>query len=98
VLSLFLSGLAYGSAGMKDEALKILERLDGLPKDRYVGPLCRAMVWTGLGEKNKALEYLEKAYEEKESAMAFLKVWPILDSLRPEPRFQALLKKMNLIE
>jgi serine/threonine protein kinase/tetratricopeptide (TPR) repeat protein len=98
VLSLSLLGSAYGFAGMKDEALKILKRLDGLPKDRYVGPLYRALVWTGLGEKNKALEYLEKASLEKESAMAFLKVWPILDSLRPEPRFQALLEKMNLHE
>ena len=84
------------SAGMKDEALKILERLDGLSKDRYVGSLYRAFVWMGLGEKNKALENLEKAYEERESSMAWLKVWPIFDSLRSEPRFQALLKKMNL--
>jgi non-specific serine/threonine protein kinase len=89
-------GLAYGSAGMKDEALKILERLDGFSKDRYVGSLWRALVWLGLGEKNKALENLEKAYLERESVMAFLKVWPILDGLRSEPRFQALLKKMNL--
>jgi tetratricopeptide (TPR) repeat protein len=96
VLGLSLLGLAYGSAGMKDEALKILERLDGLSKDRYVGSLWRALVWMGLGENTKALENLEKAYEERESAMAFLKVWPLLDSLRPEPRFQALLEKMNL--
>ena len=96
VLALSLLGTAYGSAGMKDEALKILERLDELPKDRYVGPLSRARVWTGLGEKNKALENLEKAYEERESFMAWLKVWPFFDSLRSEPRFQALLKKMNL--
>ena len=88
--------MAYGSAGMKDEAFKILERLDGLPKDRYVGPLYRALVWAGLGEKNRALEYLERAYEEKESAMAFLKVWPIWDSLRSESRFQVLLEKMSL--
>jgi non-specific serine/threonine protein kinase len=96
VIALSILGLAYGSAGMKDEAFKILERLDGLPKDRYVGPLYRAMVWVGLGEKNKALENLEKAYDGRESAMAFLKVWPIFDSLRSEPRFNALLKKMNL--
>jgi non-specific serine/threonine protein kinase len=96
VLGLSLLGSAYGFAGMKDEALKILERLDGLPKDRYVGPLYRALVWTGLGEKNEALENLEKAYLERESALAFLKVWPLFDSLRVEPRFKALLKKMNL--
>ena len=96
VIALSVLGLAYGSAGMKDEAFKILERLDGLSKDRYVGSLYRAFVWMGLGEKNKALENLEKAYLERESLMAYLKVWPIFDSLRSEPRFQALLKKMNL--
>ncbi len=95
-IGLSILGSAYGSAGMKDDALKILERLDGLPKDRYVGPLFRALVWTGLGEKHKALDFLEKAYLERESAMALIKVWPILDSLRSEPRFQALLGKMNL--
>ncbi len=89
-------GFAYGSAGMKDEAFKILERLDGLSKDRYVGSLWRGLVWLGLGEKNEALENLEKAYLERESAMACLKILPMLDSLRSEPRFRALLKKMNL--
>jgi hypothetical protein len=81
---------------MKDETLKILERLDGLEKLRYVGSLWRAMVWIGLGEKNEALENLEKAYLERESLMATLKVQSLLDSLRLEPRFQALLKKMKL--
>ena len=95
-LALSTLGFAYGSAGMKDEAFKILERLDGLSKDRYVGSLWRALVWMGLGEKNKALENLEKAYLERESLLACLKIWPIFDSLRSEPRFQALLKKMNL--
>jgi non-specific serine/threonine protein kinase len=96
VLALGLLGTAYGSAGTRDEALKILERLDGLPKDRYVGSLYKGIVWMGLGEKDKALENLEKACSERESAMAFLKAWPLLDSLRPEPRFKDLLKKMNL--
>ncbi len=96
VVSLSLLGLIYGLASRKDEASKILERMDELSKDRYVGPIFRASVWTGLGEKNKALEYLEKAYEERESFMGWLRVWPVFDSLRPEPRFQALLKKMNL--
>jgi tetratricopeptide (TPR) repeat protein len=96
VIALSTLGLAYGSARMKDEAFKILERLDGLSKDRYVGSYWRAVVWLGLGEKNEALENLEKAYLERESLMAALKVWPMLDSLRSEPRFKDLLKKMNL--
>ena len=89
-------GYLYGSAGMKDEALRILEQLDGLSKDRYIGPFWRGWVWIGLGEKDEALENLEKAYLERESLRAFIKVAPLLDSLRSEPRFKALLKKMNL--
>jgi len=54
------------------------------------------MVWLGLGEKNEALENLEKAHRDRESNMVFLNVWPLLDSLRSEPRFNALLRKMNL--
>ena len=96
VMALSISAAAYGSAGMKDEAFRILERLDGLPKDRYVGPFMKALAWIGLGEKDRTLEYLEKAYEERESPMAFLGVWPLFDSLRPEPRFQALTDKLNL--
>jgi len=96
VFALASLGGAYGWAGMKDEAFKILERLDGLSKDRYVPSLHRAIVWLGLGEKNEALENLEKAYLERESLMACLKIWPFFDSVRSEPRFKALLKKMNL--
>jgi tetratricopeptide (TPR) repeat protein len=96
VMGVSILGMAYGSAGMKDDALGVLGRLDELSKDRYFGPLYRALVWTGLGEKNKALDDLEKAYLGRESAMAFINVWPMFDSLRSEPRFQALLKKMNL--
>ncbi|MDD1778313.1 MAG: hypothetical protein LUQ65_09105, partial [Candidatus Helarchaeota archaeon] len=96
VIALSTLGMAYGSAGMKDEALKILERLDALSNDRYVGSFWRALVWLGLSKKNKALENLEKAYLERESLMASLKVWPLLDSLRSESRFIALLKKMGL--
>jgi serine/threonine protein kinase/tetratricopeptide (TPR) repeat protein len=98
VYALTLLGMVYGSVGMKEEAFKILEQVDELSKDRYVGPIFRAFVWTGLGEKNKALDYLEKAYEDRESFMGWLKVWPVFDSLRAEPRFQAVLKKMNLDE
>ena len=96
VISVSLLGTAYSLAGMKDEAFKTLERLDVMSKDHYVGSLWKAQVWQGLGEKNKALENLEKAYDERESNLAYIKVWPIADSVRSEPRFKDLLKKMNL--
>jgi serine/threonine protein kinase/Tfp pilus assembly protein PilF len=91
-----LLGLAYGLAGMKEEAFKILGRLDEMSKDRYVGSLYRSWVWMGLGEKNKALDCLEKAYEERESSLASLSVAPAYDSLLREPRFRDLLRKLNL--
>ncbi|MBS1117556.1 MAG: serine/threonine protein kinase with repeat, partial [candidate division NC10 bacterium] len=96
VIGVSLMGAAYGLAGMQEEALSVLRRLDELSKERYVGPLYRALVWIGLGAKDKALEYLEEAYVGRESAMAFLGVWPVFDALRSEPRFKGLLKKMNL--
>jgi eukaryotic-like serine/threonine-protein kinase len=95
-LALSFLGFAYGSAGMKDEANKILERLDGLAKERYVGFLLRATVWQGLGEKNNAIENTEKAYLEREPLLATIKASPLFDSYRLEPRYQELLKKMNL--
>jgi eukaryotic-like serine/threonine-protein kinase len=94
--ALSILGCAYGIAGMRDKALEILKQLDELQKDRYVGSFWKAYVWIGLGEKNQALENLEKAYEERESLLTFIKVYPLNDSLHPESRFQALLKKMNL--
>jgi tetratricopeptide (TPR) repeat protein len=96
VIALSTLGFAYGSAGMKDEALTILQRLGGISKERHVGSLWRAVVWVGLGEKNRALEALEEAYTERDSQLATLKRWFIWDSVRLEPRFKGLLKKMNL--
>jgi serine/threonine protein kinase/Tfp pilus assembly protein PilF len=96
VIGLSVLGWAYAHSGRADEARKILERLDGFPKERYVGPLFRGLVWQALGEREKALDLLEQAYEGKESTLAFIKVWPMIDPLRAVPRFQALLRKMNL--
>ena len=96
-LALAMLGYTYGAAGIRDKAVEILRRFDELSEERYVGSFWRAFVWTGLGEKNLALENLEKAYQERESYLAFIKEgWIVFDSLRAEPGFQALLKKMNL--
>jgi len=89
-------GFVYGSAGMKDEAINVLERLIALSKERYVSPFDIALVYVGLGKKDQALENLEKAYTDRASLMAYLGTWPVFDSVRSEPRFKALLKKMNL--
>ncbi|PYI88997.1 MAG: hypothetical protein DME26_02330 [Verrucomicrobia bacterium] len=89
-------GHAFGSAGRRAEALKILAALDQLATRRYVPPNSQAFVYVGLGQKDIALDWLEKAYDERDGSMTYLKVQLPLKSLHTEPRFQALLKKMGL--
>ena len=78
----------------KREADQMLRDLDDLAKHRYLSPGLRVLLHLGLGEKDKALDWLEKCYEEQDPYCWSLKVLPIFDPLRTEPRFQALLKKV----
>ena len=63
--------------------------------DETVGTYGIAIIHAGLGEKDQAFEWLEKAYEVRDLGMVFLKVDPTLDPLRSDPRFQDLLRRMN---
>ena len=89
-------GLAYAKADRKGEALKILEELKQLSTGRYVPSLRIDHIYIGLGENDLALEWLEKAYEERDATLIWLKTNYVYDSLRSDPRFKALLKKMGL--
>jgi tetratricopeptide (TPR) repeat protein len=91
-------GYAYGVTGHRDEALDVLADLDQLAKTRYVPPSAKAYVYLGLGQKEVALDYLDRAYEERDTEMIFLRGDPWLSPLRNEPRFQALIKKVGLIK
>jgi hypothetical protein len=73
----------------------VLEDLQQRAKKRHVTPYWIGMVYIGLGEKAEALRWLEKAYEERSVWMCFIKMDPTLEPLRAEPRFQALMRKMN---
>ncbi len=88
-------GYAYALAGRRDEALRVLSELSGLRKQRYVEAFGIARIYVGLGEKEQALSWLEKAYEEHAVWTVYLKVDPTLNPLRSDPRFQALLRRMN---
>ena len=72
--------------------------LEELSKIRYVPPSYKAVIYAGLGEIDKAVEAKWRAFEEHDVGVLFIKVLPMEDILRPHPRFQALLKKMNLLE
>jgi serine/threonine-protein kinase len=81
--------------GEKDKARQILSELHRIPKDTYVSPYNFALIHIGLGEKNEAVRELEKAYEDRDGYnLAFLKVDPMLDPLRGDPGFEALVKKV----
>jgi len=89
-------GMCYGLAGRKAQANKILNELLELSQRRYVTPPALANVYIGLGDKDQAFFWLEKAYQERSYYLAFLKVFPGDDSLRSDPRFDDLLRRMGL--
>ena len=89
-------GHAYAMAGRRADAQKVVERLNELSKQKYVPAWGSAAIYAGLGEKDKAFERLEKAYDERSLAPAGIKVNPVFDPLRSDPRFQDLLRRMNL--
>lgn len=88
-------GQVYAMSGERTKAEQILRNFEDLAKQRYVSPSVPMYVYLELGEKEKALDLLERCYEVQEAPWA-LKVDRTYDSLRNEPRFQALLKKMGL--
>lgn len=90
------AGIVYATAGRKDDALRIIGELDRRSRDRYISATAFANIYAALGENDKAIEYLEKGYEERAFQMQFLKVDPRWDKLRDDPRFQKILKKIGL--
>jgi len=89
-----LLGYAYAISGERPKAEQILRELEQMAKRQYVNSTAFADIHLGVGEKEKALDWLEKSYEDQESACWYLKVDPIYDSVRNEPRFQALVQKV----
>ena len=88
-------GYAYAAAGDRAKAEQVLRDLDELAKKQYVSPAARASVYLGLGEKAKALDWIEKAFEDMDP-LFWWNTDQLYDSVRDEPRFKALLKKMAL--
>jgi tetratricopeptide (TPR) repeat protein len=89
-------GHAYAVSGNREEAQKVMDELEELSKQRYVSSYHIALIYTGLGEKDRAFEWLEKAYEERSDLLVYLKVEPRVDRLRSDPRFTRLLRRMGL--
>jgi len=89
-------GYAYARSGQTAKALEAAHQMEQTAKQSYVPVYQIAIVYVGLGDKNKALDLLEKSYEDREEIMTFLKVDSTWESLRPDPRFQLLLRRAAL--
>ena len=89
-------GYALAKLGRRDEASALVAELLKLSGSRFVPPLNIALIYIGLGENEEALTWLERGFEQRDPRMTFLKIDPKLNSLRAEPRFIDLMKRMNL--
>jgi TolB-like protein/lipopolysaccharide biosynthesis regulator YciM len=85
----------YAAAGKRTEALTIISQMGEISKRRHVPSYVIAQIYTALGDTGRAFQWLEKAYQERDSQLTWLKAEPGFDSLRPDPRFQDLLRRMN---
>jgi len=89
-------GLSLGMAGRRPEAKEVLDRLRALASQRYVAPTCFAWIYLGLGAIDEVFLWLERAVDAPDRMIEPIKTYPFLDPLRRDPRFTALLRKMNL--
>jgi TolB-like protein/class 3 adenylate cyclase/Flp pilus assembly protein TadD len=88
-------GYIYGLAGEKEKAMEILDQYLRLYRSEFVWSAGIGIIYIGLGENDKAFEWLEKTFKQKEGWMTELKVEPMFDPIRSDPRFQDLLARMN---
>jgi len=86
----------YARAGRRDESLKLLRELKARAAREYVSPVSLARVYIGLGDKEQALVWLRKAYDERSAYLVNIGVHPAYDPLRSDPRFDELLRGVGL--
>jgi tetratricopeptide (TPR) repeat protein len=87
---------ALSRAGKRDYAEALATELEHKLEHDYVSPVELATLYIGLGDNQRALDWTERAYAERRGWVAYLKVHPIVDPLRNEPRFKALVEKLGL--
>ena len=87
---------SYAAAGRTEDARNTLERLNEMARDQYVSPYSLARVHIGLNQLDQAFEYLEKTYQQRHGILTYIKVEPIFDRLRSDPRYVELLSTMGL--
>jgi hypothetical protein len=89
-------GYAYAISHQDGEARKILQQLTERSQQTYVQPTWVAVIHIGLGEKDQAFDWLQKALQDRSAWLVYLKVDPFFDPLRSDPRFIDLIRKVGL--
>jgi TolB-like protein/predicted Zn-dependent protease len=92
---LAILGEAYAAVGYADKAHTVLDQLQERSKQQYVTPYMLARIYAALGERDHSLQWLENGYQTRAAWMVFLKIDPQLDDLRPDARFQSLMRCMQ---
>jgi serine/threonine-protein kinase len=90
-------GFAYGIGGRRAEAQTILNQIETLSKRRYISPLYFAIVYAGLKDNDRAIEYLNKAFEARHPGLVLIRIEPMFDTLRSDERFKDLIKRFEPI-
>jgi TolB-like protein/Tfp pilus assembly protein PilF len=91
-------GWVYAVSRRQEISQKFVKNLLDLRERRYVDAYYVAIIYAGLGEKDKAFEWLNKGYEERACRMIWLKTDPVLNNLRSDPRYHELLKRMRFVK
>jgi tetratricopeptide (TPR) repeat protein len=91
-----LAGYAYAKSGQTQEAQKVLTKLEATSRNEYVAPTHFALVYAGLGQKDKMFEWLEKAYQDRDVILTQALSDPVLAPLRGDPRFVDLIRRVGL--
>ena len=89
-------GVAYAADSKNAEALHVIDQLQKVARQRYVSSYGMAQIYAALGDKQRAMKWLQSAYDEGAVWMQYLQVDPVLDSLHSQPRFQDLVRQMGL--
>jgi serine/threonine-protein kinase len=91
-------GITYAKLGQKDKALEVLRGLEERSRQSFVSPTVLATLSFALGRNDAGFEWLNKAYEDYDSSLRLLRIDPEYQEVRSDPRFQDLLRKLDLAE
>lgn len=92
------TGYVYAAAGKRAEALAIIKELEDKHARKEASGMNVAVVYAGLGEKDKLFEWLEKDFQSRNGRVAWIRWWVAFESIRADARYKVLLKRMNLPE